>query len=86
MTSTTPSRGDWIRQMSAILQLLSVNENRHVLAESSLVVKHVTASTRVGVEVCVENLPDTCALDLPRRALHMTLDVVRETECRHGSS
>jgi hypothetical protein len=70
--------------MSRLLAGYSVDENRHVLAKPSLVVKDVAARSRVGGEVCLEDVADVRTVDDPRRALHMALNVVRESDGRHS--
>jgi hypothetical protein len=54
-----------------------------VLAKPSLIVKHVAARPRVGGEVRLEDLADVRPLDDPRRTVHMTLNVVSESNRRH---
>jgi hypothetical protein len=74
---------DWVGKFFAIEDGFSIDENGHVLAESVLVVEHVTAGGGNPGEVVFKRLPDGSAFDCSGRTSHMPLYILREANLWH---
>ncbi len=78
--------GDRVGEIPTVAELLPVDEDGHVLAQSALVVENVPACALVFPEVAFQDVPQRLAGNLARRARDMTLNVRRESGGRHWKS
>lgn len=76
--------GHAITQVVWIRDRFAVDEDRHVLAKSALIVQYIAAGLLIAVEVFIEHRPQGCSGHLSRRAGNVPLDVLRESNLGHG--
>jgi hypothetical protein len=72
-----------IAQGVAIIDLLAINEKRHMLAEPAGIVKNVAAGALVGGKICVEHFTQRGTGHLKCRTVDVPLDVAGKPDGRH---
>lgn len=70
--------------MVAILNLIAVYEDGHVLAKLALIVQYVAARLVMRAEVMVERLAHACARYFAGGALDVALDIAGESYGWHA--
>jgi hypothetical protein len=69
--------------MFAILNLIPVDKDCHVLPKLALIVQHVAACLFVGAEVIIQRFAHGCARNLARGASNVALNVLGKSYGRH---
>ena len=77
--------GDGIGQAEPIADEVAVDEDRHVLAQRGLIVEHVAAQARVGLEHRLERLAHRLPAGLDLGAVDVALQDVGEYDLAIGS-
>ena len=68
-----------VRELFAIVDLLAVDERRHVLPQLAVIVQDVTAGPLVGGEVGVQDVAQRRAVDIAGRTLYVSLNIARKS-------
>lgn len=74
---------DAIAERVAIVDLLAVDKNRHVLAQFATIVQNVATRPLIRSKICVQYFTQRRAWDIARRACNVTLNVPGEPNGRH---
>ena len=69
--------------MVAILNLIAVYEDGHVLAKLALIVQYIVAGLFMRAEVIIERLADGCSRNLARGTSNVALNVLGKSYGRH---
>ena len=78
-----PGNVPQLSQTVAIAHHFTVDENHHMLPDSSLLIENVPARSFVVLKVLVEYLSECRSRDLTRGTLHVSLDVTSESNRCH---
>lgn len=77
-------RGDGVAEVVAVLDLIAIDERRHVVAKVPLIVEYVAAGLWMFAEVGFEDFPHGGAFHTLFGALDVPLDVAGEADERHA--
>jgi hypothetical protein len=76
---------DRIAQRVSVAHLPAIDENRHVLAQRTLIVEHVPTRPRIVREISLEDVPQRIAGHFARRTLHVPLNTFGKSHGRHAA-
>ena len=72
--------GYGVGELFAIVDLLAIDERRHVLPELAFIVQDVAARTLVGGEIGVQDFAKRRAVDIARRTFYVPLNVAGKSD------